>query len=401
MRRPARSDAAVLASAPVRPSRVLLVIGSLQLGGAERQVSLLAIGLARRGCEVVVFALQDRGPLAEVLHAGGVRVIAGGYRGASSRLVKGLSLVRAQARLLGLMLRWHPEVVHGFLPLTAFMASIAGRVAAVPARVVGRRALGTHQDRHPLWRPFDRLAVLFSNAVTANSAAVARDAARRDRVSLQRIHVIYNAIDTERFRSDPERAGAMRVQLGLGPAHIALGCVANLIPYKGHSELIDAFSSVALKFPNARLFLIGRDDGMQALLIGQVRRLGLDDRVAFLGSREDVADLLAAMDIGVLASHEEGFPNALMEMLAIGLPLVATSVGGVPELLDGMPDCLLVPARQPHSLYEAIERAIGQLDRSRANSNQRRARMVKRYGIDAMVDAHLALYRSMAGPSRA
>ena len=146
-------------------------------------------------------------------------------------------------------------------------------------------------------------------------------------------------------------------------------------------ELVQAFSHVARDDPRPRLFLIGRDDEIAADLVAESNRLGVAQRIRLMGSRNDVPALLSAMDLGVLASHEEGFSNALLEKLAAGLPVVATNVGGNPEALDGMPDCILVRPQDASDLARGLREAIGQLDAADANRQVRQALVREKYRL--------------------
>jgi glycosyltransferase involved in cell wall biosynthesis len=168
--------------------------------------------------------------------------------------------------------------------------------------------------------------------------------------------------------------------------------VANLIPYKGHRELVKAFARIAADDPDVRLFLIGKDLGIAKDLMSRARRLGVANRINLMGRRRDVPMLLSAMDIGVLASHEEGFSNALLEKLAAGLPVVATNVGGNPEALEGMPDCILVGPEDPDDLARGLLDAIGRLGADDQNRKIRQSLVRERYSVDAMVDAYERLY---------
>ncbi|TGR74295.1 glycosyltransferase, partial [Mesorhizobium sp. M2D.F.Ca.ET.223.01.1.1] len=148
---------------------------------------------------------------------------------------------------------------------------------------------------------------------------------------VDRVLVIPNGLDLSRFDNVGRRREDTRGRLGLKPEDIGIAIVANLIPYKGHSDLIDALAYVSQSRSNLVLFIARQDRGIGEALIEQARRLGIEANVRLLGMQNDVPGLLAGMDVGVIASHEEGFCNALMEKLAAGLPVVATDVGGNPE----------------------------------------------------------------------
>jgi glycosyltransferase involved in cell wall biosynthesis len=313
---------------------ILFLTNTLEIGGTERQITMLAVELARRGWRVSLCALDGRGPLRERLVAGDVTVVDGGYRpGTGSNLAQAFALLRAQLRIVSTILMRRPLVLHAFLPLGNFMGVLAGLVTRVPLIVTSRRNLGTYQDRRPFLKWMDHVANGFSHVVTANSQAIADDTERRNGYPAARIVVIPNGLDFGRYGAARDRRDDMRRALELGRDETGTAFVANLIPYKGHAELIAAWANVVQALPGAKLFLIGQDRGIGASLMHQVAELGLEARVVFLGRRDDVPDLIGAMDAGVMASHEEGFSNALLEKLAAGLPVVATDVGGNPAAL--------------------------------------------------------------------
>lgn len=373
-------------------NKILFVIGSLQVGGAERQLLLLAEELVKRGAKARLFVLQDTGPLRTSFEAAGVPVHVGGYDYAAPRWAKGLLLARAQLRLLWLAATWRPQVLHAFLPLTNCMGALAGRLVGVRAIVTSRRAMGTHQDRHPLWRSMDRLANRLSSVITANSQAVVDDTILRDQVDPAKIRLIYNGLEFSSSASTPDQRKALRQSLGLGEEDIALVYVANLIPYKGHAELIQAFEQVCRKYRNLKLFLIGEDRGIGGQLSELAEILGVAAQLTFLGRRNDVTNLLSAMDIGVMASHEEGFSNALLEKLAAGLPVVATAVGGNPEALSGLPGCVLVPAFDVDGLASGIERVVSNSHQASNEAEVRRNAINERYSVKKMINSYEQLY---------
>jgi glycosyltransferase involved in cell wall biosynthesis len=217
---------------------------------------------------------------------------------------------------------------------------------------------------------------------------VARDGIARDKLAL-----IYNGLQFAVPSDIVELRRRLRQELSLEEGDIALVCVANLIPYKGHAELIEAFGQLLAEGANVTLFLVGQDRGIGASLAAQAEALGVADRVRFLGRRSDVKTLLYAMDIGVMASHEEGFSNALLEKLAAGLPVVATSVGGNPEALEGMPDCLLVEPKNPASLLGGLRQAVTHAAESAQRRDLRSQLVIDRYSVEATVGRHEKLYR--------
>ncbi|WP_292205907.1 glycosyltransferase [Mesorhizobium sp.] len=407
----AAGPSAALARKPRR--KVLFVIGTLDLGGTESQLVLLAKELKQRGWKVEVFALSQGGVLSETLNRAGIRVLYGLHRpnplpasptvakvGAKSGAaptrrpsVKAMLVLGAAVTSLVLrILLTRPRVVHAFLPLTNFLGALAGRVALAPFVITSRRGLGNHQERWPRLKRMDRIANRLSHVVVANSHAVAADMAARDAYDIDRIRVIPNGLDLSRFDDIVHRRDETRRRLGLSQDEVGIIIVANLIPYKGHRDLIQAFALASESRPNLRLFMAGQDRGIGPGLAEEARRLGVGSKVHALGSQSEVPGLLAGMDVGVIASHEEGFCNALMEKLAAGLPVVATNVGGNPEAISGMPGCVLVKSRDPADLARGLLAVLDRLPEPTADREFRQRMMRERYSTGAMVDAYERLY---------
>ncbi|TJV16074.1 MAG: glycosyltransferase [Mesorhizobium sp.] len=402
-----------VAIARKRRRGVLFVIGTLDLGGTESQLVLLAKGLKQRGWRVEVFALSGGGVLAEALSRAGIRVFSGLNRrnptpaslssvemDAKKRVapkkrptLKSITVLAAAAVwLTGRVALTRPSVVHAFLPLTNFIGAVTGRIASAPLIITSRRGLGNHQDRWPRLKRMDRIANWLSHVVIANSHAVAADMAARDDYDIDRIRVIPNGLDLGRFDDIGHRREETRRRFGLDPEEIGIVIVANLIPYKGHRDLIEGFALACQERSNLKLFVVGQDRGIGPALAEQAQRLGVGSKVHALGAQNDIPGLLAGMDVGVIASHEEGFCNALMEKLAAGLPVVATNVGGNPEAISGLPGCELVEPRAPVDLARGLLAVVGRLPEPATDREFRQRRMRLRYSIGTMVDAYERLY---------
>jgi len=166
-------------------------------------------------------------------------------------------------------------------------------------------------------------------------------------------HVVYNGLDIERFRHVAPREKT-RQSLGLDPAARVFITVANMhFPFKGHGELLDAWCRHAPAHPGDVLLLVG-DGKLRGALEGQAHDAGLTKRTLFLGSRSDVADLLAASDVYVSPSWFEGCSNSILEAQLSGLPIIATAVGGTPEFVQDGPFGRLVPPRRSQELAVAL-----------------------------------------------
>ena len=168
------------------------------------------------------------------------------------------------------------------------------------------------------------------------------------------------------------------------------------LPSKGHADLIDALARVKDRLPTGwRLLCVGRDDGIRASLEARAAARELAGNIRWLGERDDVAEVLAAADLGILCSHEEGFSNAVLESMAAGLAMVVTDVGGNREaVLDGVTG-LVVPPHTPETLGEAIAILAADPARRRAMGEAGRARVAERFSLDRCVADHDRLYRAL------
>lgn len=373
-----------------RPSILYVLSGALDVGGAERQLMALAPALVGRGFDVEVLCLWKRGSMADELEVRGVPVSAippviGAMRGPFAKLAR---LVSGWLTVRRAIHRMSPDIVHFVLPHAYVVGGFAALLSSGPRRVASRRGLNRYLEGRPLARWQEAFLHKHMDALLGNSRAVALElvdeGAPQDKVGL-----IYNGLVPV---SDgiPSTREEMRRALGICPDVLLLVKVANLWHYKGHADLLDALGRVDFA-QDWRLLLVGRDEGTQAGLQEQAQRLGLADKVIFLGSREDVPALLSACDIGISASHEEGFSNAVLEYLAAGLATVVTDVGGNAEAVGEAGE--VVQAGDAAAMAAALQRLADRSDRSRlAQLARQRAAL---FDMDGCIDRHVQLYRSL------
>jgi glycosyltransferase involved in cell wall biosynthesis len=190
-----------------------------------------------------------------------------------------------------------------------------------------------------------------SSAVLVNSGQISEQLVKEDGFRPEFIRVVHNGIDFDRFsRLVPERG---RVFPGLDNSRLIVSTGNMHSDVKGHSTLIEAARNVCGKFPQVKFVLIG-DGKKRTEFEAKVSALGLQSNFLFLGSRQNVPEILACCDIAVLPSQAEGFSNALLEYMAMGLPTVATDVGGNPEVIENGVNGLLVKPNHPAALADAI-----------------------------------------------
>lgn len=327
--------------------RLAIIIDALTAGGGtENQLLLLLTHLDQSRVVPLLFTIRGN-TVCDLL---GARIAAFDLSLGPLFSVRG---VRGVARVASMLRAQRVDLVLTFFIDGNLLGTLAGRLAGI--RIVSsRRNLGRgywHSRGH-LWR----LKVL--NSMTyrwlANSEAVRQYTAAAEGVDPDRITVIRNAVDTGRFRpaTEIERLQA-RARLGIPEADRAIACVANLRPVKDHGTLLRAFAITLRADPKLQLLLAGHGEEEPALraLAGE---LGIAERVRFLGGLDSTVSVLHACDAAVLSSVAESLPNAVIEALACGLPVAATEVGGVPELLAGRTFGRLTTPSNPDSLAAAL-----------------------------------------------
>ncbi|MEZ0167162.1 glycosyltransferase [Microvirga sp. TS319] len=366
------------------PLAIEMILPSLATGGMETMATALARALARRGHRVGVTCLESEGDLAEDLRRTGIPV----------------SLVPCPGTVP--LLRPHPglrehfaaqplDVVHAHNGVWV-KAALAARAAGVPAVVHTAHgfAFGEpwFEDALRWW------AGLRTDMVAAVSAPLREHLVHKARIPASRVTTIINGIDTMRF-APHGTSGILRGAVGVGPDVPLVGCVARLDPVKNLALLIDAMALMVRDLPDARLVLVG-DGPLRESLREQAQVAGLGDRVLFPGAFADTAPIYRDLDIFVLPSVSEGTSISALEAMASGTPVVATAVGGTPQLLgDGCG--MLVPSGDAQALADAIRGLLADPTGRSRIAQAARKRVLDRFSHADMVRAYERLYRQVAG----
>ena len=374
-----------------RPLRVLLLIRSLGLGGAERQLVHLALGLAQRGCRVSVAFFYGAGPLLSALEGSGVRLVDLRKRGR-------WDVVRFSRHLRDCVRRERPHVIYSFLGGANVFAALVRPFTPKFGLVWSVRAsdmdLSRYSWAHRLGYALECSLSRSADLIIANSAA-GRQFAESNGFPSQRIAVVPNGIDTGRFHPDPLVRTAQRKAWGLMDDEVAVGILARLDPMKGHDCFLEAAKRVAAVRPDLRFFCIG-EGPEKGRLEALAAELGISPRVHFAGRTDEPAMALNGLDIFCSASlWGEGFSNSVAEAMACGLRCVVTDVGDSAAILGD--EGMLVPAGDAAALAKAI---LDQADAPPGPSDGARRRIAENFSIDRMVDSTLALLERSAGEVR-
>ncbi len=361
------------------------VIRSLEIGGLENGVVNLVNATAGDFRHVIV-CLSTDGALRERLRPDVDVYTIGKQPGIDPR---------AFGRLVALLRRLRPAAVHS-RNWAAFDAIPAARLAGVPVVIHGEhgRDIRDPEGRNPRRNRLRRaMSPLVSRFVTV-SHDLRNWLVEIVRIPPKKIQTIHNGVDVDRF-GHADRSEA-RARLQLGSDALAIGTVGRLDPVKDYATLVQAFARIAPTHPTAALLLVG-DGPCREELAGLVSRLQLSGRVHLLGERHDVPGILAALDVFVLSSIAEGIANTILEAMATGLPVIATRVGGNPELVDDGVTGQLVPSRSATDLAAAIARYLDDPHCRSLHGAASRDRVVSHFSLGRMSVEYSHLYAALVG----
>jgi glycosyltransferase involved in cell wall biosynthesis len=376
-------------SVPQAP-RVTIVTSRLDIGGTERHLTRIVPELRRRGIDIALYLMERGGPLEGELLAQGVPI-----EGSSGRGV--IHWWRATIELARYLRRQNPDIVHFFLPRPYIYGSLAAELAGHRRRIMSRRSLSDYMARHPLAGIVERVLHRRSVGLIANSQAVVEQLVA-ECGEPQKVALVYNGVDTPDPAALAKRQ-QVRQNLQIQDNAIAIAVVANLIPYKGHRDLLDALAQIRQSMPKPwSLLVIGRDDGIGAELKETARSLGLGENIMWLGQQTKVDDFLCASDIFILPSHEEGFSNALLEAMANAVAAIATAVGGSRDAITDDETGLLVPPKDPAAIGAAILRLAKDSGLRARLGLAARQRMREHFSVEACVNRYEVLYRAVNEP---
>ena len=377
------------------PMRVLRIATRLNVGGPARQILALEPALARRGVHgLLVSGVCDEteADLAELLDYEGLRRIHSMGREPSLRGdARSLELLHRTIR------RFRPDIVHTHMAKAGALGRVAALIGRVPVRV--HTYHGHTLDGY--FSPTARTRVVFverqlariSSALVAVSHKVADDLVREGIGRRRQFRVLSPGLDLTPF-TDLLSDGALRRDLGIGPADPVIGFVARLVPVKSVDLMLESTLALLERVPNSHLVIAG--DGPDMSLVRAARRHlpEVGRRIHAIAWVADMARFYAAMDIVVLTSKNEGTPISLIEAGAAGVPVVATRVGGVPEVVEDERTGLLVPAGNPDALTNSLMRLVGS-PRLRAALGAEARRRSDRFSAERLADDTMNLYRQL------
>jgi glycosyltransferase involved in cell wall biosynthesis len=371
-----------------RRLRIEMVLPTLVVAGMETVVARLTRGLARRGHEVSVTCILSGGAVADALRAEGHRVSVVPTPGLRSNLYP--------ARLTDWFRRVRPSVVH--VHSGAWLkAARAAHLAGVPHTVHTVHGIEGNEPwfTKSLWQ----MAARYTDVIVSVSEPLMPYLARDMRLPQEKLRFIPNGVDTESFRPGVRRV-VLRAALGIDANEILVGNVARLTNVKNHALLLDAFAILRRHIPEATLAIVG-EGPLRPNLEQRIRSLALNSRAHLAGPRADMPEVYRDFDLFVLSSRFEGTSLSILEAMASGVCVVATAVGGNPDLLDHGRFGVLVAPDDPGLLATAMLDLVRDPARRRALAAAAREHVMRNFAEAAMVQRYEELYYGLPARRRA
>ena len=366
-------------SLPNRRLRLLCMLDELDIGGTEQQILELVRGIDRDRFEPMVCCFRH-GRKAEEIAALGVPVF---QIAKSHKLDAGIIL-----RLAKLLREQQIDILQTYL----WTANTWGRVAA---RLAGTQVVVASERNVDIWeqaykRIIGRSLAGATDKIIANSDAVREYLLDRGGLAPEKVVRIYNGVNFERFEK-PFDPMERRKELGLPEGALLAGVVARVEPAKDHDTLLRALASVRKQTPHLHLAVVG--DGRQTeRLTALAHELGIGERVHFTGFRTDAAEWIRTFDFSVLSSVKEGLSNTVIESMAAGKPVIATAVGGNPEVIVEGETGFLLPTRQPELFGAAMANLVAAPAKILALGQASKMRVEALFSVEKMVENTTGLY---------
>ena len=377
--------------------KIVFILGTLHADGAQKQFVELVRRMDRRCFDLRVLAFQGQGGIRADLDALNIPCESLEFVGLKGkfRLESYRQLYRLLAAMVGYLRRERPQIVQSYLFWTNIYGCLASKIAGASVMVTSRYSMTDTQYLKPFYMRLQNLANRWTTAIIANAQAVKEDCLRYEKcVTPEMIRVIYNGVDLDRYAPkspDP----AIRAALEIPVNAPLVGVIGTLSPYKNHQNFLRAAAIALQQIPDARFLLIGRDEGLLAPLQALAETLRIRRAVMFAGERTDMPDIIASLDLVVSSSSIEGFSNAILEGMAMGKPVVATAVGGSPELVRDGETGFLVPSGDPAQLAERMTQLLADAALRGQMGRAGRERVAARFAMPNLINETSRFYEEL------
>lgn len=371
--------------------RILQIVDGFRMGGAETKLLELIAHLDKQRFEIVLANVGPTGPLEHKFQQLGIDIFQYQRRSAFDPL--------PVWRLYRLMRQREIDIVQTTLLWADIIGALAAKLAGVPA-IFSWETVSHEGD--PFHNNFQRragyrLAMKWVDRIIPVSHEIKRSLIKRRNIPADKIHVIHYGVDLEKYRpADRQAVLAKRRELGISSDAILIGVLARLEPPKGHRFFIEAFPAIVKQFPLARAVFAG-EGSLRGELEAQVRALGMSDCISFLGARNDVNEILGALDLFVLPSVSEGLPNVVLEAMAAQKPVLATAVGGIPEVVSHGENGYLAPPADVTGLQSLLLQCLNERERWPSLAQQGRHTVETEFSLAHQVSSFERIFTNVYG----
>ncbi len=378
--------------------KIRILIGSLDVGGTETHLVRLLPELVVSGIEPVIITLTHKGFLAVELEKLNISVFSPPM---IIRVLQRFPLISRLTAPLGTLLylsfvfkRYSADISCFYLPTSYYLGMLAHMLTVDKSRtIMFRRSLNDYQRDRFFIKLFEKWLHKRVDMIVGNSQAVISQLLATEDASPDKLRLIYNGIKYPQNNATVHDVPLIRQELGIDDATLVMTIVANLIPYKGHVDLILALSQIKEKLPDPWLLLmVGNGLERRPDIIQQIEINNLAGNVVCLGQRSDIEQIYLQTDIGLLVSHQESFSNAVIEGMAAGVPMVVTDVGGNKEAIIHGQCGLVVKPCAPNEIASAILKlANNKVLRDQYGKNAR-SRVMEKFSSETTLENYQDLF---------
>jgi glycosyltransferase involved in cell wall biosynthesis len=355
-------------------AKVLQLLTNSAIGGTERMVLEFVRGTNREKYDLFVGALLSGGSLFSEVSELGAQTVDFNKRRYNE--------VGVLIKLFSFMKQTRIDLVHLYGLQADVLGRIAARLAGVSVVVSGIRSPELWRKWHHSW--LDKGTSGLVDLYISNSEAGRQTTIKREGISPEKIVTIYNGIDMTEFDNPNFDKNSLRTTYGLASSTQVVGVVANLRSMKGHADVIAALPAIVEQIPDVAFMFIGRDN-----MNGEIQRLaqesGLSEYIIFTGFNPEVRPFYELFDLFLLPSTWEGCPVSILEAMAMGKPVVGTTVGGIPELVVEGQTGLLIPPHNPVAIASSVVSLLKKPDEARKMGQAGRARVEEHFTLPEMV----------------
>ncbi len=365
--------------------KICYVIGTLNIGGAEKQLLMLTDGLDKKKFEPVVISLRKNGDLKKDFESAGIKVVETDKKFKIDPIFF--------FRLFYAIKKEKPEILHTFMFTSNTWGRIAGIFNRVPIIISSERCV----DLYKKWyhRLIDNLLIHFTKIIIANSYAVKDFYQNRERIPETRIKVIHNGIDIKTNENNGILTSKIK-ELGLENAKHIISCAGRFTEQKGFIYLIKAIPLILKEFPLTYFVFIG-DGPLKDVFKKEVQKSGIEKNVLFTGYRKDVSDIFSISDIVAVPSLFEGMPNVVLEAMIAKKPVIGTNIPEISEIIKDAINGILVPVKNSYALAEKIIYLLKNPSIALKIGQEGYTTVIKEYSSEKMIQAYENIYIDCLG----